>query len=119
MHFQIASVAALMPPSEVRRWLDERSALWPETRFTFNVTEPTRPLFPRDVPFPWQYFVSGVPALVALHPFEAVYVVWFDGRAALYLKSEAGGEVLVDLGLAGWRDVKVSDNGVNSIDWTW
>jgi hypothetical protein len=60
-----------------------------------------------------------VPELQALHPFEAVYVVWVDGRAALYFKSEAGREVVVDLGLAGWRDVRVSEDVVNRIDWTW
>ena len=119
IHFETASQADIMQPSEVRRWLDERLALWPETRFTFDVTDLTRPLFPRDVPFPWHYFVSGVPALRALHPFEAVYVVWVDGRAALYFKSEAGREVVVDLGIAGRRNVTMSEDVVNRIDWTW
>ena len=119
VHYQTASVADVIPPSEVRRWLDERAALWPDLKFTFNVTEP-RPLYPRDLPFPWHYFVTGVPALQALHPFEAVWVVWFDGRAALYFKSEAGREVVVDLGRAGWREVTVlAEDDVSRIDWTW
>ena len=117
IHFQTASVADVIPPSEVRRWLSERSAMWPELRFTFNVTEPTRPLFPRDVLFPWHYFVTGVPALQG----RGVWVVWFDGRAALYFKSEAGREVVVDLGRAGWREVTVlaDEDVVSRIDWTW
>ena len=119
VHFQRASTSDVLPPSEVRRWLDERAALWPDLKFTFNVTEP-RPLYPRDLPFPWHYFVTGVPALQALHPFEAVWVVWFDGRAALYFKSEAGREVVVDLGRAGWREVTVlAEDDVSRIDWTW
>ena len=120
VHFQGASESDRLPPSEVRRWLDDRAALWPDLKFTFNVTEP-RPLYPRDLPFPWHYFVTGVPALQALHPFEAVWVVWFDGRAALYFKSEAGREVVVDLGRAGWREVTVlaDEDVVSRIDWTW
>ena len=55
----------------------------------------------------------------ALHPFEAVWVIWFNGRAALYFKSAAGREVIADLGLGGWRDVRVSEDGVNRIDWAW
>jgi hypothetical protein len=39
-----------------------------------------------------------VPDLRALHPFEAVWVVWFDGRAAMYFEKEGrkGGR-------RGWR----------------
>ena len=92
LHFQGASAADRLPPSEVRRWLDERVALWPDLKFTFDVTEP-RPLYPRDIAFPWHYFVTGVPDLRALHPFEDVWVVWFDGRAALYFESKAGPKV--------------------------
>ena len=118
-HFQGASAADRLPPSEVRRWLDERAALYPVLKFTFDVTEP-RPLYPKDIPFPWHYFVTGVPALLALDPFEAVWVVWFDGRPALYFKSEAGREVVVDLGRAGWREVTVlAEDDVSRIDWTW
>ena len=119
LHFQGASAADRFPPSEVRRWLDERAALWPDLKFTFDVTEPRR-LYPRDIAFPWHYFVTGVPALRALHPFEAVWVVWFDGRAALYFKSNAGPEVVVDVGHAGWGDVKVlAEDAASRIDWKW
>ena len=119
VHFQRASTSDVLPPSEVRRWLDERAALWPDLKFTFDVTEP-RPLYPRDIAFPWHYFVTGVPALRALDPFEAVWVVWFDGRAALYFESKAGPEVVVDVGHAGWGDVKVlAEDAASRIDWKW
>ena len=119
LHFQGASAADRLPPSEVRRWLDERAALWPDLKFTFDVTEP-RPLYPRDIAFPWHYFVTGVPDLRALHPFEDVWVVWFDGRAALYFESKAGPKVVVDLGRGGWRDVKViAEDAASRIDWEW
>jgi hypothetical protein len=119
LHFQGASAADRLPPSEVRRWLDERVALWPDLKFTFDVTEP-RPLYPRDIAFPWHYFVTGVPALRALDPFEAVWVVWFDGRAALYFESKAGPEVVVDVGHAGWGDVRVlAEDAASRIDWKW
>ena len=119
LHFQGASAADSLPPSEVRRWLDERAALWPALKFTFDVTAP-RHLYPRDTAFPWHYFVTGVPALRALHPFEAVWVVWFDDRAALYFKPQAGPEVVVDVGHAGWADVKVlAEDAASRIDWNW
>jgi hypothetical protein len=117
-HFQRASIADIPPPSEVRLWLAERAAKWPDLKFTFNVTEP-RPLYARDVPFPWHYFVTGVPALLALQPSEDVWVVWFDERAALHFKSEQGREVVADLGCGGWRVVKVLDghDDVSRINW--
>ena len=95
--------------------MDERADLWPDVKFTFNVTG-KRPLYPRDTPFPWHYFMVKVPALQALHPIEAVWVVWLDGRGHLYFKSEAGTEVLVDLGGAGWSGVQVRGD-VLRIDW--
>ena len=99
--------------------MDERACLWPGLKFTYRVTEP-RPLYPRDIAFPWHYFVTGVPDLRALHPFEDVWVVWFDGRAALYFESKVGPKVVVDLGNAGFRDVKViAEDAASRIDWEW
>ena len=117
VHFQGASESDRLPPSEVRRWLNERACLWPGLKFTYRVTEP-RPLYPRDIAFPWHYFVPGVPELRDLQPFEDVWVVWFDGRAALYFESKAGPKVVVDLGHAGFRDVKViAEDAAGPINW--
>ena len=66
---------------------------------------------------PWHLFVAGVPGLKATQPFEAVFVVWVDGKAALYFKACSGDEVVADLGDRGMKGVTLSRDLVSKCRW--
>ena len=124
-HFIDTSESDILQPSFVRCWLAERAELWPGKKFCQEITTPSVPLAPRTGPLPWAYFVAGVPALQAMHPFAAVFVVWLDGEAgrgevgeaALYFQSKSGVEVVVKLGDSGKKGVTLHSNLVHKCLW--
>ena len=99
-HFKGASEADLLMPSQVRLWLTEREQLWPDGKFSQDITSQKEPLAPRNEPLPWHFFVAGVSELKAMQPFQQVFVVWADGPA-LYFRAKSGDVVVVDLGDKG------------------
>ena len=115
-HFKGASESDILMPSFVLSWLAERAALWPTVKFCQEITTQVVPLAPRNEPLPWPYFVAGVPLLKAMQPFAAVYVVWVDGPA-LYFRAESGEEVVVKLGVSGWKGVTLHRDLVHKCRW--
>ena len=115
-HFKGASEADLLMPSQVRRWLTERAELWPDVKFTQDITKQDQPLAPRTEPLPWHFFVAGVPELKAMQRFAQVWVVWADGPA-LYFQRQSGHDVVVDLGDKGFNGVTLHRDRVHRCRW--
>ena len=115
-HFKGASEADLLMPSQVRLWLTEREKLWPDGKFSQDITSQKEPLAPRNEPLPWHFFVAGVAKLKAMQPFAQVWVVWADGPA-LYFQAKSGDAVVVDLGDKGFNGVTLHRDRVDKCRW--
>ena len=115
-HFKGASEADLLMPSQVRLWLTEREQLWPDGKFSQDITSQKEPLAPRNEPLPWHFFVAGVPELKAMQPFAQVWVVWADGPA-LYFQRQSGHDVVVDLGDKEFNGVTLRRDRVHRCRW--
>jgi hypothetical protein len=115
-HYICASEADLLMPSQVKRWLAERAALWPDVPFTQDITSQSEPLAPRNEPLPWHLFVAGIPQLQDMQPFQKVFVVWTN-CPALYFQGQSGEEVVVDLGDKSWKGVSLHRDRVPLCRW--
>ena len=115
-HYICASEADLLMPSQVKGWLAERAALWPDVPFTQDITSQTEPLAPRKEPLPWHLFVAAIPQLQNMQPFQKVFVVWTD-CPALYFKTQSGEEVVVDLGDKSRKGVSLHRDRVHLCRW--
>ena len=115
-HYIGASEADLLMPSQVKGWLAERAALWPDVPFTQDITSQTEPLAPRKEPLPWHLFVAAIPQLQNMQPFQKVFVVWTD-CPALYFKTQSGDEVVVDLGDKSRKGVSLHRGRVHLCRW--
>ena len=115
-HYIGASAADLLMPSQVKGWLAERAALWPDVPFTQDITSQSEPLAPRKEPLPWHLFVAAIPQLQKLQPFQQVFVVWTD-CPALYFKTQSGDEVVVDLGDKSRKGVSLHRDRVHLCRW--
>ena len=115
-HYIGASAADLLMPSQVKGWLAERAALWPDVPFTQDITSQSEPLAPRKEPLPWHLFVAAIPQLQNMQPFQKVFVVWTD-CPALYFKTQSGEEVVVDLGDKSRKGVSLHRDRVHLCRW--
>ena len=115
-HYICASEADLLMPSQVKAWLAERAALWPDVPFTQDITSQSEPLAPRKEPLPWHLFVAAIPQLQKMQPFQKVFVVWTD-CPTLYFKTQSGEEVVVDLGDKSRKGVSLHRDRVHLCRW--
>ena len=115
-HYICVSEADLLMPSQVKAWLAERAALWPDVPFTQDITSQSEPLAPRKEPLPWHLSVAAIPQLQKMQPFQKVFVVWTD-CPTLYFKTQSGEEVVVDLGDKSRKGVSLHRDRVHLCRW--